>query len=94
MQRVVDVYRREPHIQNILLDKYFLDVMSKNQGAWRRVVAAATGAGMPIPALSSALAYYDAYRSPRLSANLVQAQNDLFLSPDDDDDDDEYEDDD
>ncbi len=78
LQRITDAYRADPGLPNLLLDGYFKGVLDRSQGAIRRVAAAAIGAGVPIPALSSALAYYDGYRAARLPANLIQAQRDYF----------------
>ena len=63
---------------NLLLDPFFKDAVTKAQDAWRNVVATAVELGIPVPAISSALAYYDGYRSSRLPANLLQAQRDYF----------------
>jgi 6-phosphogluconate dehydrogenase len=63
---------------NLLLDKGFLADAANRHGALRKVVALATENGIPVLAFSSALAYYDAYRSARLPANLTQAQRDYF----------------
>ena len=64
--------------RNLMLAPYFRERLAACQGAWRRVVCAAVEAGIPIPALSSALSYYDSYRCPRSGANLLQAQRDYF----------------
>lgn len=71
-------YRRTPDLPNLLLDEGFRAELQRRQGALRQVVAAAAEAGLPCPATASALAYYDAYRSERLPANLTQAQRDYF----------------
>jgi 6-phosphogluconate dehydrogenase len=63
---------------NLLRDPFFPDAVSSRQAAWRRVVMAAVGAGIATPCRSSALAYWDGYRSARLPANLLQAQRDYF----------------
>ncbi len=63
---------------NLMLAPFFRDALAARQGAWRRVVCAAVEAGLPVPALSSALAYYDSYRCSRSGANLLQAQRDYF----------------
>ncbi|MCL2000389.1 MAG: NADP-dependent phosphogluconate dehydrogenase [Planctomycetes bacterium] len=78
LQRIADAYRENPCLPNLLLDKYLKNLLKKSQGAIRRVAAAAIGAGVPIPVMSSALAFYDGYRSDRLPANLIQAQRDYF----------------
>jgi 6-phosphogluconate dehydrogenase len=65
-------------LSNLLLDPFFTAAVEKAQDAWRRVVIAAVNMGVPMPAISSALAYYDGYRAKRLPANLLQAQRDYF----------------
>ncbi len=65
-------------MSNLLLAPYFKEAIDKAQNAWRQVVARAVEWGVPVPAFSSALAYYDGYRSERLPANLLQAQRDYF----------------
>ena len=67
-----------PDLPNLLLAPYFRDAIAGAQAAWRRVVATAVTRGVPVPAFSSALAWYDGYRSERLPANLLQAQRDYF----------------
>jgi 6-phosphogluconate dehydrogenase len=75
---ITAAYRRKPDLANLLLDDFFADAVTAAQPAWRRVVAAAVTSGIPVPAYSTALAFYDSYRSPKLSANLIQAQRDYF----------------
>ncbi|MBM3859642.1 MAG: decarboxylating NADP(+)-dependent phosphogluconate dehydrogenase [Verrucomicrobia bacterium] len=71
-------FKRNPDLVNLLLDKFFNKAVSKRQAAWRRVIMQAVKMGIPVPCLSSALAYFDGYRSDRLPANLLQAQRDYF----------------
>jgi 6-phosphogluconate dehydrogenase len=71
-------YRRDPGLVNLLLDPALREAVETRQDAWRFVVQTAVGLGIPVPALSASLAYYDAYRSERLPANLTQAQRDCF----------------
>ena len=71
-------YVRNPKLQNLLLDDYFRGEVEKAQEGWRKVVAMAALKGVPSPAFSTALAYYDGYRNERLPANLLQAQRDYF----------------
>ncbi len=78
LDRIVDAYAADPKLPNLLVDPYFVDLLAKAQPGWRAVVAAAAMRGVPVPALSSALAYFDSYRSARLPANLLQAQRDYF----------------
>jgi 6-phosphogluconate dehydrogenase len=78
LNRIKEAFDDEPQLPNLLLAPYFREVMGSAQESWRRVVVEATRLGIPIPALSSALAYYDGYRRAHLPANLIQAQRDLF----------------
>jgi 6-phosphogluconate dehydrogenase len=78
LQKITDAYKTNSDLHNLLLDPYFSDIAAKYQGALRDVVVAAVKAGVPVPAFSSAVAYYDSYRSETLPANLVQAQRDFF----------------
>ena len=78
LHRIAEAYKRKPDLPNLLLDSYFKDVIEKSQSHWRNVVSTATQVGVPIPAFSSALAYFDSYRSNRLSVNLIQAMRDYF----------------
>lgn len=78
LQNIKEAYDRNPELRNLLLDPYFQRVVVEYQDAWRRVVAMAVSSGIPVPAFSSALAYYDSFRSERLPANLIQAQRDYF----------------
>ncbi len=71
-------FDNNPKLSNLLLDPYFTGVIQRCQPSWRRVVAHAVTAGVPIPAFTTALAFYDGYRSERLPANLLQAQRDYF----------------
>jgi 6-phosphogluconate dehydrogenase len=75
---IKEAFDKEPQLANLLLSPYFKQAIEKNQDAWRQVIAMAVRAGIPVPAFSSALAYYDGYRSERLPANLLQAQRDYF----------------
>ncbi|NBD27455.1 NADP-dependent phosphogluconate dehydrogenase [Paenibacillus glycinis] len=78
LQNIKDAYDRDPSLKNLFLDDYFKNVVESYQGAWREVISVAVTSGIPVPAFSSALAYYDSYRSERLPANLLQAQRDYF----------------
>jgi 6-phosphogluconate dehydrogenase len=73
-----EAFARNPQLPNLLVDPYFTDLLNKAQGPWREVVATAAQAGIPVPGLGSALAYFDSYRNPRLGVNLIQAQRDYF----------------
>ena len=76
--KIKEAFDRKPDLENLLLDPFFTKIIEDAQGSWRRVVASAVGNGIPTPALSSALSYFDGYRSERLPANLLQAQRDYF----------------
>jgi len=78
LQKITEAYANEPALANLLLAPYFKDIATKYQDALRDVVVAAVKAGVPVPAFSSAIAYFDSYRSANLPANLVQAQRDFF----------------
>jgi 6-phosphogluconate dehydrogenase len=78
LQKITEAYARNPELANLLLDPYFSKTVKKAQANWRKVVALAAEHGVPSPTFSSALAYYDSYRSARLPANLLQAQRDYF----------------
>ena len=76
--KIKEAFAKNPNLDNLLLDPFFKDVVESAQPAWRRVVTAAVEMGIPMPAMSAALAFYDGYRSERLPANLLQAQRDYF----------------
>jgi len=76
--KIKDAYDNEPNLPNLLLDDYFKNEVDSAQAGWRRVLATAVAAGVPVPAMSSALAFFDGYRRERLPANLLQAQRDYF----------------
>ncbi len=78
LEKIKAAFDKNPKLANLLLDEFFRDAIAKCQKAWREVVAQAVIAGVPVPAFSSALAYYDGYRSANLPANLLQAQRDYF----------------
>ena len=71
-------FEKDPNIRNLLLDDYFRTAVEEAQDSWRRVCASAMLAGIPVPAMTAALNYYDGYRCDRLPANLLQAQRDYF----------------
>lgn len=71
-------FDKNPQLHNLLLDPFFKKAVQKCQGAWRRVINTAIRLGIPAPAMSAALAYYDGYRHERLPQNLLQAQRDYF----------------
>jgi 6-phosphogluconate dehydrogenase len=76
--RIKEAFDEDPDLSNLLLAGYFKEAIDRSQNAWREVVATAVTHGLPVPAFSSALAYYDGYRNARLPANILQAQRDYF----------------
>jgi 6-phosphogluconate dehydrogenase len=78
LERIKEAYDAKKPPENLLLAPYFKTAVRKSQTAWRNVVTMAVRLGIPTPALSAALAYYDGYRSEHLPANLLQAQRDYF----------------
>jgi 6-phosphogluconate dehydrogenase len=78
LNRIVDAYKRDSALHNLLLDSYFTDIIKNTQDNWRVAVAAAVEQGVAVPAFSASLAYFDSYRSARLPSNLLQAQRDFF----------------
>ncbi len=78
LQRITDAYERDPGLVNLLLDPYFARVLEDGESAWRRIVANAAIAGIPVPCLGATLSWFDGYRTARLPASLLQAQRDYF----------------
>jgi 6-phosphogluconate dehydrogenase len=78
LHNIKAAYDRNANVKSLLLDPYFKEIVEGYQQAWREVIATAVAAGVPIPAFTSALSYYDSYRTARLPANLLQAQRDYF----------------
>ena len=75
---IKEAFDADPTLTNLLLAPYFSSAIAQSMDSWRRVISTAVLLGMPVPAFSSALSYYDGYRSARLPANLLQAQRDYF----------------
>ena len=78
LDRIKDAFDADTTLENLFLAPYFMEAIHRSQMAWRRVVTLATKMGLPVPAFSTALAYYDSYRRESLPANLLQAQRDYF----------------
>jgi 6-phosphogluconate dehydrogenase len=76
--KIKEAFDKNPKLVNLMVDPFFAGELGKAQSGWRRAVGAAAASGVPLPAISSALAYYDGYRTGRLPANLLQAQRDFF----------------
>ncbi len=78
LDRIKEAFDVQPNLENLLLAPYFLDAVDKAQESWRHVVSTAVTLGVPAPAFTAALTYYDGYRLASLPANLLQAQRDYF----------------
>ncbi|SDQ48673.1 NADP-dependent phosphogluconate dehydrogenase [Carnobacterium viridans] len=78
LQKITDAYDRKADLKNLMLDDYFMDITKNYQNAVRDVIGIAVKSGVPIPTFSSAIAYYDSYRTADLPANIIQAQRDYF----------------
>lgn len=78
LQSIADAYERDEDLANLLIDPFFAGQIAKYQNNWRRTIANSSLMGVPVGAFSSALAYYDSYRSATLPANLLQGQRDFF----------------
>jgi 6-phosphogluconate dehydrogenase len=76
--KIKEAFDKNPQLENLLLDEFFSTTLLKYQAAWRRAIVQAIELGVPTPAFSTALAFFDGYRSARLPANLLQAQRDYF----------------
>ncbi len=78
LANIRDAFTSQPDLQNLLLDQFFIDAITEALPGWRKAVGTAISLGVPAPTFSSALSFYDGYRSERLPANLLQAQRDYF----------------
>jgi 6-phosphogluconate dehydrogenase len=78
LAKIKEAYEKNPDLTNLLMDDFFSGVLNDYQVSWRRAIIHAIGIGVPTPAFSTALAFFDGYRSERLPANLLQAQRDFF----------------
>ena len=78
LTKIKDAYDNNSDLKNLLLDPFFKDKINQSQEGWRRIISVAISNGVPVPAMSSSLSYFDGYRSERLPANLLQAQRDYF----------------
>jgi 6-phosphogluconate dehydrogenase len=76
--KIKEAYETNPALTNLLIDPFFVQELTTSQESLRKTVATAALAGIPLPAMSSALSFYDGYRSDKLPANLLQAQRDYF----------------
>jgi len=78
LNKINEAYENNPNLKNLMLDSYFKDILGSYQTDLRFVVSTAVNLGVPVPGFSSAIMYYDSYRSAKLPANLLQAQRDYF----------------
>jgi len=78
LERITAAFEKAPCLENLLLDDWFRGVMLDSQAAWRRVVCSGVASGIPLPAMGSALSFFDGYRTARLPANMLQALRDYF----------------
>ncbi len=78
LDRIKEAFDEDPKLENLLIHPYFTEAVNRAQASWRRVLTTATQMGLPVPAFSTALAYFDSYRRSELPANLLQAQRDYF----------------
>ena len=78
LDKIKEAYDENPKLPNLLMAPYFTDASEKAQDNWRLVVSTSVNLGLPVPAFSSALSYFDSYRRATLSANMIQAQRDYF----------------
>jgi 6-phosphogluconate dehydrogenase len=76
--KIKEAFDKNPQLSNLLLDPFFKEKVTGSQAGWRKVISVAALNGIPVPAFSTALSYYDGYRCGRLPANLLQAQRDYF----------------
>tara|TARA_B100000579_G_C22232633_1_gene576795 strand:- start:206 stop:580 length:375 start_codon:yes stop_codon:yes gene_type:complete len=78
LDRIKEAFENDDPLANLLVAPYFQQAIEDAQNSWRTVIASAVNYGIPVPAFSSALSYFDGYRSAQLPANLLQAQRDYF----------------
>jgi len=78
LANIKEAFDKNPDLKNLLLNQFFIDEIKRSQNGWRKAVAKAAELGVWIPCMSTALAFYDGYRTSRLPANLLQAQRDYF----------------
>src|SRR5207248_10026320 len=78
LAKIKEAFDKNPQLTNLLLDDFFSKTLNEYHGSWRRAIVHAVEYGVPTPAFSTALSFYDGYRTARLPANLLQAQRDFF----------------
>jgi len=78
LNKIYEAFTRDPKLPNLIMDGYFSSILNDNSESWRRVITGAVNTGVPVPAMSAALSWFDSYRSAWLPASLLQAQRDYF----------------
>lgn len=78
LNKITEAYEKNPNLENLMFDEFFLDKINANQASLRKIVCLAVSEGIPVPAYANAMEYIDAYSSPRVGANLIQALRDYF----------------
>ena len=78
LSKIKEAFDKNKALKNLLLDPFFYKEINKTEKNWRKVVASAVEIGIPLPCMSTALSFYDGYRSANLPTNLIQAQRDYF----------------
>jgi len=78
LNKIYEAFMRDPQLPNLIMDSYFSSILGENSESWRKVIAGAVTDGVPVPAMSAALSWFDSFRSAWLPANLLQAQRDYF----------------
>jgi 6-phosphogluconate dehydrogenase len=78
LNKIYEAFTRDLQLPNLIMDSYFSSILGENSESWRKVIAGAVTDGVPVPAISAALSWFDSYRSAWLPANLLQAQRDYF----------------
>ena len=81
LDSIMRAFERQPDLPNLLLDYDFMSWIRRSEQSWRKLIATAVQMGIPVPAMSASLSYFDSYRSARLPQNLTQAQRDYLRGP-------------
>lgn len=76
--KIKEAYDKNPHLQNLLLDPFFADILKSKEAGWRKAISSAIELGVPLPCMCTGITFFDGYRAERLPANLLQAQRDYF----------------
>jgi 6-phosphogluconate dehydrogenase len=78
LDKIKKAFNKDKDLKSLIMDDYFKTIINQSQESWRKTVSRAIGLGIPVPAMSAALSFYDGYRCENLPANLIQAQRDYF----------------